>query len=56
MSAEKIESLVAADLDEIYVEKIIWHTGTDKNPKHGSSEFVGVDRSRRTIPCWIGRQ
>jgi hypothetical protein len=33
MSAEKIESLVAADLDEFYVEKIIGHTGTGKNPK-----------------------
>ena len=33
MSAEKIESLVVADLDEFYVEKIIGHTGTGKNPK-----------------------
>ena len=33
MSAEKIESLVAADLDEFYAEKIIGHTGTGKNPK-----------------------
>jgi hypothetical protein len=33
MSAEKIESLVAADLDEFYVEKIIGHTGAGKNPK-----------------------
>ena len=33
MSTEKIESLVAADLDEFYVEKIIGHTGTGKNPK-----------------------
>ena len=33
MSAEKIESLVAEDLDEFYVEKIIGHTGTGKNPK-----------------------
>ena len=33
MSAEKIESSVAADLDEFYVEKIIGHTGTGKNPK-----------------------
>ena len=27
------ESSVAADLDEFYVEKIIGHTGTGKNPK-----------------------
>ena len=33
MSAEKIESLVAADLDKFYVEKIIGHTGAGKNPK-----------------------
>ena len=33
MSTEKIESLVAADLDEFKVEKIIGHTGTEKNPK-----------------------
>ena len=31
MSVEKIESLVAADLDEFYVEEIIGHTGTGKN-------------------------
>ena len=33
MSTEKIESLVAADLDEFYVGKIIGHTCTGKNPK-----------------------
>ena len=31
--SEKIESLVAADFDAFYVEKIIGHTGTGKNPK-----------------------
>ena len=54
MSAEKIESMVAADLDEFNVEKIIGHTGTGKNPNDGSSEFVGVDTSQRTTPCWNG--
>ena len=33
MSAEKIESLVAADLNEFCEEKIIGHIGTGKNPK-----------------------
>ena len=32
MPREKIEALVAADLDEFYVEKIIGH-GVGKNPK-----------------------
>ena len=33
MFAENIKSLVAADLDEFYVEKIIGYTGTGNNPK-----------------------
>ena len=33
MSVDKIESLVAADLNELYVDKIIGHTCTGKNPK-----------------------
>ena len=33
MPKEKIETLVATDLDEFYVEKIIGHSGTGKNPK-----------------------
>ena len=31
MTREKIETLVATDLDEVYVEKIIKHSGTGKN-------------------------
>ena len=30
---EKIETLAATDLDEFYVEKILEHSGTKKNPK-----------------------
>jgi len=33
MSLEKVESLVPADPDEFYVEKIIGHTRTSMNPK-----------------------
>jgi len=33
MPKKKIENLEATDLDEFYVEKIIGHSGTGKNPK-----------------------
>ena len=33
MPREKIEALVAADLDEFYVEKIIGHSGVGKEPR-----------------------
>ena len=33
MPKEKIDTLAAIDLDEFYVEKIMGHSGTGKNPK-----------------------
>ena len=48
MSSEKIESLVAADLDEFYVLGILVRA---RIPNDGNFQFVGVDTSRRTIPC-----
>ena len=43
------KSSLVADLDEFYVAKIIGTLEiTDKNPKNGSFEFVGMDMSRRT--------
>jgi len=33
MSLEKIESFIATDLGELYMEKFIGHSGTRKNPK-----------------------
>ena len=30
---EKIETLAGTDLDEFYIQKIIGHSGTGKNPK-----------------------
>jgi len=56
MSAEKIESLVAADLDEFYVENYRAYWVRERIPKDGNFEFVGVDTSWRTIPCWTGLQ
>ena len=53
MSTEKIESLVAADLDEFYVGKILDIRVRARIQKDGSSEFVGVDTSQRTIRCLI---
>ena len=47
MSAEKIESLVAADLDEFYVEKVIGHTGAGKNPMEVQSSLAWIRARRR---------
>ena len=54
MSTEKIKSLVAADLDEFYVEKIIGHTGTGKNPKRWQSRvhWRGYEPEDNTMLDW----
>ena len=33
MTEEEATALAAVDLDEFYVEKIVGHTGTGRNPK-----------------------
>ena len=43
MSREMIETLVAVDLDEFYVEKIIGHSRVRKNPKKWKFRV-----------CWLG--
>ena len=43
MSREQIEALIAADLDEFYVEKIIGHSGVGKTPRNGSFEYAEDD-------------
>ena len=53
MSAEKIDSLVAADLDEFYVEKILGIPVWARILKDGNFEFVSVDTSWRTRPCAV---
>ena len=56
MSAEKIESLIAADLDEFYVDKIIRYTGTDKNPKRWKFRVLwrGYEPEDDTMLDWTG--
>ena len=56
MLVEKIESLVAADLDEFYVEKLSGIQVRARIRKDGNFEFVGVGMSQRTILWWTGRQ
>ena len=48
---EKIEALVAADLDEFYVEKIIGHSGVGKNPKKWKFrvEYAGYEPEDDTM-------
>jgi len=57
MSKEKIETFAATDLDESYIEKIIGHSGTGKNPKKGNFRvrWLGYKPEDATI-CWIGQR
>ena len=55
MTAEKIESLVAARTSLSFMrKKLSGILVRARTPKDGSSEFVGVDTSRKMTPCWIG--
>ena len=49
---EKIKSLVATDLDEFYVEKIIGHSGVGKNPKKFRVRWLGYEPKDDTMLDW----
>jgi len=49
---EKIESLAATDLDEFYVEKIIEHSDTGKNPRKWKFRWLGYEPEEDTMLDW----
>ena len=46
---EKIESLVAADLDEFYVEKLLDILVRARIQRRGKFKLVGVDMNEKTM-------
>ena len=54
MPKQQIEALVATDPDEFYVEKIIGHSGSGKNPKKWKFRvrWLGYEPEDDTILDW----